>query len=398
MTIDLDEDPFYDPNDTLPAFADVAAQRLVTVDRSDLERWAACPAQAHIVASGKVQTGNAMTASGQEVHDAFSGAITEYVESDRLDWAMSEFADDVLRRLRESRPDVQPDVLDAAANCRWKLADLVLNLNPRNILKYDGGNGTRSGQLAIDLPAVGIRYTSEVDFLHASSSKEVLCLVDWKSGQKVYDADGIWSSFQFQSHAALILENFPKVEAVSVRVFNTRRSTFTRPVEFERKTDLPNIMARIYTAGGIFMANRSKPLASVPIWPGVDKCSICDARKLCPSQPPPSVADDAESFVLSIVAVEAKLKAMKMEAAAYVDSMGEDIVTNDGTAFGRCKPPSDRRADATIYELTQGRKEQRAATEPPSPKPRAKRKAEKITDAIVGTVNDLLDQCKGESK
>lgn len=371
--------PFSDEENANRDIYDADRAPLVIVDRSDLERFAACPFSGRASLDGLVQIGNAMTNSGQEVHEAFSGAIKEYVESDRLDMSPKEFVDDVLGRLRHSRPDVQPDVLDAAERAVWKLSELVMTMNPRNVLKFDGGEGKLSGQLAIDLPECGIRYTSEVDFLHSGPSRKVLHVVDWKSGWKMHDAASNEKSFQFQTHAALVFGNYPEIDAVEITTFNTRRSTMSRPIEFDRKRDLRNIMARIHTAGTAFMLNRTIPLADVPTWAAVEKCRICDARKLCPKRPPNTVADDPGEFLKAYIAAAAKAEALKEELTEYVDAQGEDIVTPDGDAFGRDKPASERKVSAAIYSLTPGLKEQRAGSEPRAPKvskPRKEKAAE----------------------
>jgi len=392
MNIEVDEDPFGDEygdgTDTLASFIAAGAPKFPIVDRSTLERYSICPAQARIVDSGAVLTYSDAANSGQEVHDAFSGAITEYIESERLDWSPKEFADGVLRRLRHSRPDVQPDVLDAAAGAVWKFTEIVTGMHPDNILKYDGGQGKRSGQLAIDIPECGIRFTSELDFLHSGPAKNVLHLTDWKSGWKFHDAASIEKSFQFGSHAVLILDTYPKIDVVEISVFNTRRNRLVGPVEFERNR-FDSYKARLISAGTVMMQNRNVPTAELPCWPAVEKCRICDASKLCPIQPPPSVKDDPVEFVKSLIALEAKFDAMKAEAAEYVDATGEDIVTEDGTAFGRSKPASDRKPPAAIYTTTIGQREA---------KPRAKKKAEKITDAIVGGLGELLKDIKQETQ
>ncbi len=378
----FDDDELGDGTDTVQSFADPGKQQLEVVDRSGLERCSVCPAQARIVDDGLVQTGNMLTETGNEIHRCYSEFITDYINDATTDFAISrkEYVDRLERLLYETRPDVQPDVVDAASRAIWKFVDLILEYAPRNILHYDGGEATgRSGQLAVDLPECGIRYTSELDLLCSTPNPKQLREVDYKSGWKYHDSASIFKSFQFQSHWFLVADRYRDVESLAVDVFNVRKCKFETAV-FDRD-DLPAISTRIHSAAGIRNRWRNCPLQDVPCWPMVGRCETCDARAKCPMEPPPSVADAPEQAVLSIVALEAKLDSLKADAAAYVDKIGADIVAG-GVAFGRSKPPSDRKPTAVLYEL-----------DGPPKKTRAKKVAE-VTDAIVGAVKGVFDEAK----
>jgi len=394
MTNEFDEDPFYDPEDTLPTFTDAARAKLELVDRTTLERWATCPAMARILEGRSIRMGNKLTATGDEIHAAFSDCLTDYIEQENFAIQRREYVDNLVGRLRASRPDVQPEVLDAASRAVWAFTDLYINVNPSNILAYDGGEKTgRGGQFAVDLPASGVRYTSELDLLMAGpGSPEILYEHDYKSGHKYHDAVSISQSFQFQTHAFLVFDRFPDCEELKVSVFNVRTCRSERAVRFTREKDYENIAARIRTAIGIREQYRNVALGPEMCWPMTGRCDICDARKECPIEPPPCAKDDPEAALLALVAMQQKADALKDELTALVDATGEDIVA-EGVAFGRSKP-ADRRAKAVLYEL--GSEDAPAPTRKAvaEKKPRTARTS-KFDESLMDQVFANLSQSKG---
>lgn len=48
--------------------------------RSELERWATCPAQARFVEAGQVNTSSDIANAGEEVHKAVSAGIQFYID------------------------------------------------------------------------------------------------------------------------------------------------------------------------------------------------------------------------------------------------------------------------------------------------------------------------------
>ncbi len=89
-----------------------------------------------------------------------------------------------------------------------------------------------------------------------------------------------------------------------------------------------------------------------PTWPVLEKCAICPAASICPvaDEPLADLNADPVAFVTKLIAVEARAAAMAKLAAAWVDANKRDIQAGD-VFFGRGKPPSGRKANATIYSL-----------------------------------------------
>lgn len=328
-----------------------ADSRLIPVDRSTLERFATCPAQGCYVEANSPPAGMA-AAIGEQAHQAISRTIQQYVETREVT-SPTDFADALRANMSGSRPDVQPGVIQCLSRSVWGLAQYIGGgVAPQNILRFDGGAGDKSGQLSWPLEDLGVLLTSEVDFLHATKSKELLAELDWKSGWGFYNEDDVADSFQFQFHAFLVLSNYPGVEALRVTVWNTRNGTKTRPVEFSR-SDLTPIQTRIRSAVGEFLRWHGKPYELADTWPATEKCRLCPAAGVCPAadKQTSKCAENPVAFLDSIVAAAAKLDALEKEAAAYVDKTGKAIVSPSGVAFGRDKPKAERKAPATLYQL-----------------------------------------------
>ena len=322
---------------------------LTVLGRSELERWATCPAQAALIESGRVNNNSLIAAAGEEVHQAFGGAIAEYIAR-RGFVKPAELADEVWHNLRCSRPDVQPEAIRGGRASVYAFAKFITSLHPDNITRFDGGAGDQSGVLAHDLPDLGIRLRGELDLLYATPSPEVYAVEDWKSGWRYYTAEQVAQSFQFCFYAALVLHNYEAINCVSVRIWNTRSNTQTYAVPFKRE-QLTELMVRIRSAAGEWWKWHGKPIETVPTWPSIEACRICPAAALCPaSRHAGDVVRNPQLFVLQLHAMDAQLDAMKDLALAYTDEHG-DIVTDGGIRFGREYPASDKRKPGKLYTV-----------------------------------------------
>jgi len=321
---------------------------LVVLDRSTVERAATCPWQAHAIDSGKVKAVGVLAESGEEVHKAFGEVLHSWIDS-RGAMSPTDLRQDVDQAVRFARPDLQPEAIRAIQGAVWSWSQMVYAIHPSNILAFDGGEDIgRSGQLAIDIPDMGVRYTSELDLLYQGDCPDVLEEVDYKTGWKDWAPEDIRDSFQFQSHAVLALEKYPDRKALRVRVFETRSRRLTYGVIFPRER-MHDWKMRIRSGIDAWRVSQQE---NPPTWPTVEKCSICPAAALCPVSDLPmrQLADDPAQFVRDLVAVEARAEAMRKLAAGWVDEHKQDIQAGD-VFFGRNKPKSERKATATIYQL-----------------------------------------------
>lgn len=329
---------------------DFIIQDIPTVDRSTLQRYVTCPAQARLIDLGFGRHAGLAAVSGEEVHKAISATVSNYIESHG---AMSpqDIREDLERNLRSSRPDVQPDVI-AGFNAFSLFVKMLKDLHPQNILRYDGGEGQRSGQLAADIEHLGVRVTAEVDFLHATASPEVLDLHDWKTGQKRYTLDDVADAFQFQVYAWLVFNTYEGVEQVRVTAWNTRFNERTPRIVFKR-ADLPAINARVIAAAGEWLRNKDRDADKLIAYPSPEACRLCDVAYRCPEADaePRQISESVEAYVDQLAAVEAKADAMRKTLSAWVDKTGRDIVTPAGNAFGTQKPKAKRKPEKTLYAV-----------------------------------------------
>lgn len=321
------------------------------VDRSTLERYANCPMQARLCETEIKSVGTAAEI-GTQIHDAASLSIQGYIDASDEGTRLSptEIAGELETNLQSARPDVQSEVMQQFRGSIYPFSRWLQSIDPRNILRFDGGRGEQTGQLAWDVDWAKARVTSELDMLHSTASIQELQEVDLKSGWSDWTAERVASSFQFQLHAALVFQHYPDVQILRVSVWSLKRRGLTSPVEFNRRDKL-TLETRVNHALMFWAEHRNKDPHSAPAWPSRDKCRICDAAALC------RVADvdirDAKAnpgeLLQSIVATEAKLKERIKTASAIVDATGQDIF-HDGIAFGTCKPPS-RKPSKSMYAM-----------------------------------------------
>ena len=353
--------------DTLDAFllGDMPTRDdLEIVDRSSAERAGTCPFQAAVIQAGLVNNSSIVTAAGQECHEAFSRTIREWVECGG-NLEPSELRNTLDGNLKAARPDVQPQAIAGARASVYDFSKFLWGIHPHNILRFDGGEDLgRSGQLAMDIEGLNIRFTSEIDLLYSGDSPELLHEKDYKTGWKVHSAADVANSFQFQMHGLLVFENFPLkddgsgVKGLEVKVWDTRKNLQTFSVIFRRE-QAPTFKIRLLSALGHYRQHiGSLPhgitlaeliARDIPTWPAAEKCCICDAASLCPVSGTTvhEIAIDPVGAVRKLAALEAKVDAWRTILEAQVDHWGRDIVDDD-IAFGRNRPAT-RRSAASIY-------------------------------------------------
>ena len=311
-------------------FLDADEAALIVADRSTLDDCASCPRQAAYKRDARVLSTTFAMESGSQAHEAISQAVADYVESRG---AASRQDTEVLiqQGAADSRPDVQPDVIQAVRPSIYGIAKYLHDIHFGNILRYDGGRGDHSGQLSWDIPEFGIRVTSEIDLLHAGPAPEVIHEVDWKSGHERWTSDKVAEAFQFQLHGWLILKNYPEVKAVDVRIWNTRLNSVTYSVLFKR-TDLYAFENRIRNAARNYANIQGKTPEECRAWPTVSKCEYCPAVSLCDASRLPE--GTPEEWVDKLVSLEAQADGIRKQVAAHVKKTGRDIVTASGNCFG----------------------------------------------------------------
>lgn len=319
------------------------------VDRSTIERYATCPAQAIAIERGLVRDDSLAAESGSAVHEALSRATADYMQS-RGNLTLDDLRDDVLQGVAGSRPDIQPDAIAGVRASVWSWARFLKGIHHENILRFDGGDGDRSGQVAWNLDDLQMRVTAEVDLLFAGPSPQVIHEIDYKSGHAFWTAREVATAFQFQLHGWLLLHTYPGVDAVECRIWNTRLNSLTYGVTFKR-SDLYNLEYRVHEAAALKRRHEATEFADAETWPEWDRCSGCAAAAICPAaaRPIADAAADPARLVDELVARKANVAALEKLAAAIVERTGRDILTPAGNAFGAGKMRKPRKPTLSLY-------------------------------------------------
>ncbi|TXH51488.1 MAG: hypothetical protein E6Q97_18320 [Desulfurellales bacterium] len=313
---------------------DLFAETTVTVDRSALESAANCPMQMRLKRESPNVAGNA-AAIGQEAHDAISRTISDYIEATDGGeiWRAGEVHERLVQHVQNSRPDVQPEACEALKAAAYAIARTIAATDPDNILKFDGGDGDRSGMVAWE-PFEGFTVATELDLCRATESKQVLDIDDWKSGWGHWTTSDVARSFQFTTQAVCAFHVFHEVQEINVRVWNLRHGYPLQPVQFYRRR-LEQYQARVRAAVDVWTRYDSCDLADVPCWPTVEKCRICDCAARCPAASHDFGADPRD-WLRGLIAANAKAEALtEALKGAVAANGGRPIVTPDGDCFGK---------------------------------------------------------------
>lgn len=334
--------------DEVKSFLDVETPERVVLDRSLLEQFTVCPWQAHATMTGKVSLPNDLMNTGNEIHAAISRTIQWWIDNDGLadqfGGVRGSIADWLEGELRGSRPDVQPQAIAGARASLWAFADFLSGIRPANILHFDGGEGDKSSQLAIDLGFCVV--TSELDLVTATDSVEVIRVTDWKSGWKLHTASEVANAFQFQMHADLLFERYKGVQAVEVVVWDTRRNKRTYRVQFERSRR-EEYHSRVFQAAQTWQHYRDNPTP----WPSVEKCEGCRAALFCPAADDAlkATSGEASGLLEQLIVVGQRYEQIKSALSAEVKRTKAPVVSGVN-AFGPYKK-SERAPQNQLYTI-----------------------------------------------
>ncbi len=342
------------------AFAEPGEDNRIVLRRTALEQAAFCPFMARQIRDGKTREGSMLSEIGEAVHQAKANTITWFIEMDGNP-TPSAVAGELRSNLRYSRPDLQPKILDAAKASIWSWANVIARLHPGAIMAFDGGEElerpgeegqTRTGQLSWEMSWGDdtVVVTAELDLLHSTASPDVLAEVDYKAGfDPKWDYDTVAQAFQFETHAFLVFNNFPDVQFLDARVWSTRYNQLTPRTRF-RRDRMDDYNARVRSAVTEYMRWKDDPRP--PATPYAEKCRICPCVLQCPHSHATAsdVAKGPPGALQRLIVLNEAVKAQKAALWEHVEATGEDIVTEDGTAYGHGKPSADRKPTNPIYK------------------------------------------------
>lgn len=320
---------------------------LPLIDRTNAENWATCPWMGKECEQGRGGPVGLLAESGEAIHQCLSAVTQAWIDSNGAHTA-ADLRNDLEIEMRRVRPDLQPDVINGLKPSIWAWANFISGgyqgrmIHPHNIMRFDGGEGFRSGQLAWEIPDLGVCLTSEIDLLLATASIEVVENVDYKSGHKPWWCDDVADAFQFQVHATLILHNYPDVNAVRTRVWCTRLNRVTHTVVFPRNR-LHDYEVRIRSA----LEARRTHYDNPPTWPMPEKCGQCQVAARCPVATYPISAEPVD-VLRDLIAVEARADALRQVLKAHVSKTKQDVRCGQ-VWFGKFQKPASQ-PKFSIYE------------------------------------------------
>lgn len=363
-------------------FAEAPVLPPIYLDRSTLERYTICPFRGWAVEAGHVQDTSPEAQTGQEVHRVIAEAIGQYATAGV---PLREYLEIEIAKVRA---DVQPDAIEALQRSIWAIDRLVTGRHPNDVLAYQGGEGDRSGQLAVELlPATRTRgpiiITSEVDLLLAGTTAVEIEEIDFKSGHTPLTSTTVRDSFQFQMHAVLAFAKFPTLELLHTSVFLTREGWSTPAVTFTRKR-AEQFKARLLQAVehrrqmfaaaeaatakiGAGFNPKGEPEAVkawllafmeipqqqkwLPCWPWKEKCELCPASHICPrainphwrlEEDPVKFTEDTNLLRMNLIQREESLR-------RYVTKHGD--IEGPGVCYGLREPKPPEKPRATAYRF-----------------------------------------------
>lgn len=321
------------------------APKVVTVSRSELEQWATCPKRAQLLIEHE-ETESTPARVGSYVHEVLGRIVRDFIDHEKSYGIRNaeDLQSELEEALREAPPDIQPQVLKAFRGSTYQWARWLSGINPRNILRFDGGEGAESGQLAAMIGDV--RLTCEMDLLLSTPSPQVLRIVDWKSGWKPWDSQTVFDSFQFQFYSWIVFSNYEDIRAVQVDIWCTRsgvKNVWT--VEFSR-SQMKNIEIRLRMVLRDFMNSEEAR-------PSHENCSICPVVLRCDaSGGEGDVPKDPVAALRQLVVLDARRKTLHEKLWAEVDRTGTDIADpENGTAFGWDKPTTRKKSPSPTYAI-----------------------------------------------
>ena len=292
-------------------------------------------------------TSSMPTESGQEAHKVFGAGMLARWEGATMNEIIQIMRDEMNR----SRPDVQPDVIDACKRYLYKFAENLFftpagyDRDPDDIVCFDGGTGQQSGQLACVMnEKEGL--TCEVDLLMRGETEGEMELHDWKSGRMHWTSGDVKQSFQFGTfYPYLVFRNYKHINRIHVVIHMPRKYEQTSPVTFHRD-DMNAMNERLIR--GLEIANGD----CKEIWPMNDKCKLCDVLKHCSMSQTIKVKESGEDMLKSLIIYEAYTKEIKKELKSIVDSSGEISIINpsgETISYGSQKPKVAPKRIMSLY-------------------------------------------------
>jgi hypothetical protein len=319
----------------------------IIADRSSLQQCGTCPHQRNLCEKHNIQPLNKCVQVGSEIHRIVEETLKPVVEEMACHETLSppELAEAIVDALPMSRPDIQPEVMNAA---RW-LADMICHTPIHKIIgiekqiDYELFPGTQSrGPFMI---------TTCIDLL--MSGRESLIVYDWKTGYKKRSNQEAKDDFQTCVIAFILWKLYPDLKTIHFfyksTYWGSSHDAYCRLERNEELPQLPHLTLEMQFQARIILASQLWMNKSDEAWPEPKKCSQCHAIHYCKYADPTAkeMTDDPQKFVDQMVVLEEKLKSMKGYAKDYI----KEHITMKGTASEFTFKPPKSKFCPKIYAL-----------------------------------------------
>ena len=294
------------------------------IDRSDLEAVATCPHQGHLRKQheGEFETFDELPVVGQLVHEVAKMAI------DNAESGIQEASDLIANELPKARPDLQPEILRAGKS----LANQILGWRSNSIMLHEQ-------QITRTLfPASGdrgeVEITTAPDLVLATSSKQRIVVLDYKTGYKSRTNADAANEFQTCVICWILFALYEPVETIDFWYLETRLNNKAY-ARMTREKDELNLQARIETAYRYLLEK------SQEAWPVTEKCGMCPVIRFCKHITGEIVAfsKDPAGYLEAYIVLDASLKKLREPLDAAVKA-GRTIYCSTGRFDGDPKKKS----------------------------------------------------------
>ena len=278
----------------------------VYLDRSKLERYASCPYKGKHT-DDKTPKGEPAQV-GSEMHRIVAESLRWECTPD------SSPAEYFKEEVAKARPDIQPQVIEAASKIVYQLG----RIRPQDILGVEYQIHTKPG---IRHQGKEVILTTALDLVR--QWQKIIRVDDWKSVRgKLYNVD---ARLAFQSHFGtdILWDVFPNTDVVEWVYHCTRYGT-TAYARFERNAPwgMEGLTQRHAFRARTMQAVRLWMTECEEAWPEPKKCLWCEVAARCPhvKGDAADIAKDPQRFADQYIATQARMKQLKTVAEERIKS------------------------------------------------------------------------------
>lgn len=302
----------------------------IIVDRSTAECYATCPFQASLVTKNIKDYDSELSIIGTECHSIAERAVRQGFNERYNSDEMQTFTDDLIQQIAESRPDIQPDVINASKYladqlCRVPIERILVDQEGKPFIEYQV-----DAELGKARDGTAIIVTARIDLAYAGLNS--IHVIDWKFGYKKFTNTIAKSAYQTCHNSWILFQMFPDIETIHFWYYMPRMGlrAYTKLQRSEEAPSMPHLttedclLYRINSAVTYLLENCKEA------WPEEKKCLWCPVVTKCPhiSTSLDDIPLEATALVDRIVVLTTLLNKHKKTATELYKKLGPLKGTN----------------------------------------------------------------------